>query len=167
MGFVDLQFEASYTAAMLNRLGWLAVPLVLWLSTVDASAQFKMVASPKNYPAWFLQPSELGATSWVDTQGDGAGGLASGESFTGMFVSTLSDKEVMAKVEQWAHAQNWELVERTGDDKIVAADFDSEKDPVGAAKRGMAAGHMRNISVEASGEHKFGLSLNATSFKDQ
>ena len=152
---------------MFRKLGWLAIPLVLWLSTAEANAQMKMVASPKNFPAWFLQPNELGATAWVDTQGDGAGGLAVGENFAGMFVSRLSDKGMMAKVEQWAHAQHWELVERTGDDKIVAADFDSEKDPVGAAKRGMAAGYMRSISVEVSGDHRFGLSLHATSFEKQ
>ena len=62
---------------MLNRLRWLAIALVLWLSTADAAAQIKMVAAPKNFPAWFLQPNELGATGWVDTQADGAGGLAS------------------------------------------------------------------------------------------
>lgn len=150
---------------MLKKLCWLAIPLVLWLNTADATAQMKMVASPKNFPAWFLQPNDLGATAWVDTQGDGAGGLAVGEDFAGIFVSRLSDKEMMAKVERWAHAQHWELVERTGDDKIVAADFDSVKDPVGAAKRGMAAGHMRSISVEVSGDHQFGISLNATSLK--
>jgi hypothetical protein len=150
---------------MLNRFRWLAIPLVLGLSLVDATAQHKMVPSPKNFPAWFVQPGELGATGWEDTRDDGAGGLAIGESYAGVFQSNMSDKEVLSKIEQWAHSQNWELVQRTGDDKVVAAEFDSEKDPVGAAKRGMAAGHMRSIGVEAVGDHKFSLDLTATSFK--
>ena len=152
---------------MAKKLGWPAISLLLGLSATAAIAQMKMVASPKNFPAWFLQPNDLGATAWVDTQGDGAGGLSVGESFAGMFVSRLSGKDVMATVEHWAHAQHWEVVERMGEDQIVAAEFDSEKDPVGATKRGLAAGHMRGISVEESRDHHFGLSLNATSFEQQ
>jgi len=129
------------------------------LSIVSASAQQSTLASPKQYPEWFLQPKDLGALSWDDSFGNGEGGLFIGGGYVYVFHTSLSDKELISRVEAWAHAQHYELVERTADTKLVAAEFDVDKDPAGAGKRALARGHTRVVSVETEGEHKVGMTL--------
>jgi hypothetical protein len=132
---------------------------VFALVLVSASAQPKTVSSPAQYPAWFLQPKELGVVSWEDFYGNGQGGLFDGGNYVYQFHTSLSGKELISRAEAWAHAQGYELIERTADEKIVASEFDSSKDPVGAAKRAMARGHIRHFSVEMDGDDKVSMTV--------
>jgi hypothetical protein len=131
------------------------------LVMVSASAQPKTVSSPALYPTWFLQPKELGVVSWEDNYGNGEGGLFDRDrgNYVYQFHTSLSGKELISRVDAWAHAQSYELIERTADAKIVASEFDSSKDPVGAAKRAMARGHTRFVSVEMDGDDKVSMTV--------
>jgi hypothetical protein len=149
---------------MLKRNRWLALTLMLGLSIVsaNASAQMKTVPFPRLYPDWFLQPKDLGALSWDDTQGDGAGGLvtAAGD-FAFSFTTSLSDVDLISRVERWAHAQNYELIRRTGDTKLDLSEFDLDKNPAVSGRLALERGHVHVIGVEMGSEHHVAMMLYA------
>ena len=147
---------------MLKQNRWLVMPLMLGLSIVSSrvTAQQATVAFPRLYPDWFLQPKDLGALSWDDTYGDGEGGLVTAAlDYAFSFHTSLSDEELISRVERWAHAQHYELVQRTGNTKIDASEFDLDKDPAVSGRRAMERGHVHVIGVEMGSDHQVAMML--------